>query len=164
MSYIKNRDRLLSHGNVKMRQAALEIIEYALEQTALYKAVQSLVRLDGSQMTVGKPQTGPAARRCSGRNTVHSWRSGSRVGYTHYVVQAGTGIVKITRSMFYKFYPSFISIYGYMVSGVRCQDSTPGCLCPDTWNLVEVGMKMRSKFKSVKVYLRVTFHYHRQKY
>jgi glycerate-2-kinase len=35
-----------------MRQAALEIIEFALEQTAPYKAVQSLVRLDGSQMTV----------------------------------------------------------------------------------------------------------------
>lgn len=53
MSYIMNRDQLLSHGNAKMRQAALEIIEYALEQTAPYKAVQSLVRLDGSQMTVG---------------------------------------------------------------------------------------------------------------
>jgi glycerate 2-kinase len=56
MSYIKNRDRLLSHGNVKMRQAALEIIEYALEQTAPYKAIQALVRFDGSQMAVGNLQ------------------------------------------------------------------------------------------------------------
>jgi hypothetical protein len=39
-----------------MRQAALEIIEFALEQTAPYKAVQSLVRLDGSQLTVGNLQ------------------------------------------------------------------------------------------------------------
>jgi glycerate-2-kinase len=56
MSYIKNRDRLLSHGIVKMRQAALKIIEYALEHADPYKAVQSLVRFDGSQLTVGNLQ------------------------------------------------------------------------------------------------------------
>ena len=42
------------------------------------------------------------------------------------------GLVKITRNMYSKFYPSFIPIYGYMVSGFRCQGSTPGCLRPDT--------------------------------
>jgi len=39
-----------------MRQAALEIIEYALEQTNPYKAVQALIRLEGSQLTVGNLQ------------------------------------------------------------------------------------------------------------
>lgn len=56
MSYIKNRDQLLSHGNVEMRQAALGIIDFALEQTNPYKAVQTLVRLEDSQLTVGNLQ------------------------------------------------------------------------------------------------------------
>jgi len=42
------------------------------------------------------------------------------------------GLVKITLNISSKFYPGFIPIYGYMVSGFRCQDSTPWRLCPDT--------------------------------
>jgi glycerate-2-kinase len=53
MPFIKNRDQLLAHGNKILRQIALEIIEYALEQADPYKAVQKLIRLEGSRLTVG---------------------------------------------------------------------------------------------------------------
>ena len=33
------------------------------------------------------------------------------------------GVMKITRNMSTKLYPDFIPIYGYMISGVRCQVS-----------------------------------------
>jgi hypothetical protein len=39
------------------------------------------------------------------------------------IVEVDGGLVKITRNMSSKFYPSFIPIYGYMVSGVGCQVS-----------------------------------------
>jgi len=45
-------------------------------------------------------------------------------------------MVKIIRSTFYKFYPIFISIYGYMVSGVRIQLPGAFVLTPETlWKL-----------------------------
>jgi len=65
--------------------------------------------------------------------------------------------VKITRNMSSKFYPGFIPIFGYMVSGVRIQLPGASVLKPDTCsflkayaaNLLEVGTKIRSKFMSI---------------
>jgi glycerate-2-kinase len=53
MSYVKNRKQLLSHGNIKLRQAALDIIEYALAQADPYRATRNLVRVDGNHLVVG---------------------------------------------------------------------------------------------------------------
>ena len=53
MSYIKNRKQLLSHGNIKLREAALDIIEYALAQADPYRATRNLVRVDGNHLVVG---------------------------------------------------------------------------------------------------------------
>ena len=53
MSYIKNRDQLLSHGNIQLRRAALDIIDHALIQADPYKATRKLVRIDGNRLTVG---------------------------------------------------------------------------------------------------------------
>jgi hypothetical protein len=36
-------------------------------------------------------------------------------------LEGPSGLVKITHNMCFKFYPDFIPIYGYMVSGVRIQ-------------------------------------------
>jgi hypothetical protein len=44
-------------------------------------------------------------------------------------------MVKITCSMVSKFYPSFIPIYGYMVSGVRIQLPGAFVLTPETRHL-----------------------------
>ena len=41
-------------------------------------------------------------------------------------------MVEITFNMFSKFYPRFIPIYGYMVSGVRIQLPGASVLTPDT--------------------------------
>jgi hypothetical protein len=42
--------------------------------------------------------------------------------------------VKITHNLSFKFYPDFIPVYGYMVSGVRCQDSTPSYETTPKWH------------------------------
>jgi hypothetical protein len=48
-------------------------------------------------------------------------------------VQIGSrGLVKIIRNMFSKFYPGFIPICGYMVSGVRIQLPGTSVLTPET--------------------------------
>ena len=54
MSYIKNRKQLLSHGNIKLREAAVDIIEHALAQADPYQATCDLVRLDGKHLVVGE--------------------------------------------------------------------------------------------------------------
>jgi glycerate-2-kinase len=53
MSYIKNRGQLLSHGNIQLRQAALDIIDHALSQADPYKATRNLVRIEGNRLNVG---------------------------------------------------------------------------------------------------------------
>jgi len=54
MSYTKNRKQLLSHGNAKLREAALDIIDYALAQADPYQATRNLVRVDGNHLVVGE--------------------------------------------------------------------------------------------------------------
>lgn len=53
MTFIKNREQLICHGNEKLREAAIEIIEYALSQSDPYKATLNVLRLSGDQLTVG---------------------------------------------------------------------------------------------------------------
>ena len=52
MTHIKNTERLLSAGNVFLRRAAIEIIEYALAQVDPYTAVMDRVRLTGDRLQV----------------------------------------------------------------------------------------------------------------
>ena len=54
MPYIKNREQLLSHGNMKVRKAALDIIEYALKKADPYQATKKLVKTKGDILHVGK--------------------------------------------------------------------------------------------------------------
>ncbi|HEY8463825.1 MAG TPA: glycerate kinase [Bacillota bacterium] len=54
MTYFKNRTELLAHGNIKTREIALSIIDYALTKADPYKAVKELVRLDGDYLKVGE--------------------------------------------------------------------------------------------------------------
>ena len=54
MSYIKNRDNLLSHGNVRLRKIALDIVDHALAKADPYKAVKELVHLRGDLLTIGE--------------------------------------------------------------------------------------------------------------
>jgi len=54
--YIKNREQLLSHGNVSLRRTAFDIIEHALERADPYKAVKKLLYLRGDHLEVGEIQ------------------------------------------------------------------------------------------------------------
>ncbi|CAB1058368.1 D-glycerate 2-kinase (EC [Olavius sp. associated proteobacterium Delta 1] len=54
MTYINNRKQLLSHGNLELREAALDIIDHALAQADPYQATRNLVRVDGNHLLVGE--------------------------------------------------------------------------------------------------------------
>jgi glycerate-2-kinase len=54
MSYIRNLDTLLDHGNAKLRRVALDIVDHALAKADPYKAVRELVRLRGDILQVGE--------------------------------------------------------------------------------------------------------------
>ena len=53
MTCIKNKKQLLSHGNIKIRKAALDIIEYSLEKADPYVATKNLVSLKNDNLHVG---------------------------------------------------------------------------------------------------------------
>lgn len=54
MGYIKNRQMLLSHGNVNLRKIAFDIVEHALAKADPYKAVKELVHLQGDLLEIGE--------------------------------------------------------------------------------------------------------------
>jgi len=54
MPVIQNRRSLLSHGNSRLRRAALNIIEAALDEADPYRAVHRLVRISGDQLRIGR--------------------------------------------------------------------------------------------------------------
>jgi len=53
VTYIKNKKQLLSHGNMKIRKAALDIIEYSLEKADPYIATKNLVSIKNNNLHVG---------------------------------------------------------------------------------------------------------------
>jgi len=53
VTYIKNKKQLLSHGNVKIRKAALDLIEYSLEKADPYIATKNLVSLKNNNLHLG---------------------------------------------------------------------------------------------------------------
>jgi len=50
---ILNRDTLLSHGNIKGREAVLTILETGLQASDPYDNMRKLIRRDGNKLTVG---------------------------------------------------------------------------------------------------------------
>lgn len=54
MSYIRNLDTLLGHGNARLRRIALDIVDHGLAKADPYKAVKELVRLEGDILQVGE--------------------------------------------------------------------------------------------------------------
>ena len=51
--YVKNREKIVSHGYEKGRKIALDIIEHALRAADPYIATKNLVKLHGETLTVG---------------------------------------------------------------------------------------------------------------
>ena len=54
--YVRNRDRLINHGNSHLRNAAVEIIEYALTATDPYASVDRLVHVTDELLVIGDLQ------------------------------------------------------------------------------------------------------------
>ena len=54
LKYIKNKEQLLSHGNHKLREIAIEIVEHALAKADSYVATNKLVKLENNILYVGK--------------------------------------------------------------------------------------------------------------
>ncbi|HCF89912.1 MAG TPA: glycerate kinase [Firmicutes bacterium] len=53
MAYIRNREELLSHGDVEARRVALDIVEHALDKANPYSAAKSHISLSGNILTAG---------------------------------------------------------------------------------------------------------------
>lgn len=53
---IKNRDRILSHGDSESRKIVLDITEATLERLDSYKRIKSIMRLDGDTLHIGVKQ------------------------------------------------------------------------------------------------------------
>jgi glycerate-2-kinase len=53
VSYVKNRQTLLAHGNRELRKVAFDIVDYALTKADPYRAVKALVHLQGDFLEVG---------------------------------------------------------------------------------------------------------------
>lgn len=51
--HIKNLSRLIDHGDVKLREAALDIIDHALYAADPYKAASRLLHVEGDVLSVG---------------------------------------------------------------------------------------------------------------
>ena len=54
MAYVKNADRLLSHGNIDARKTAIDIIEYALAKADPDLATRALVSIQDDILRVGE--------------------------------------------------------------------------------------------------------------
>ena len=54
MTYVKNREDLISHGHRELRAAALDIVEHALARVDPYLATTRLVRMEGDILRIGE--------------------------------------------------------------------------------------------------------------
>ena len=52
MGCIKNFEEITQHGNVKLRQKAVDILQYALMASNPYFAVKRLVKLNGNVLSI----------------------------------------------------------------------------------------------------------------
>ena len=53
-AYIKNVKQLIDHGNMALRQAAVDIVEHALTAADPYTAIEKLIHLEDERLSVGE--------------------------------------------------------------------------------------------------------------
>jgi len=54
ISYIRNKSQILSHGNIELRKAALEIVEHALTTADPYTAAHNLLQIENDILSIGE--------------------------------------------------------------------------------------------------------------
>lgn len=56
MNIVKNKDNILSHGDVASRQIVLDITEKTLDRLNAYNRIKSIMHMEGSILTIGTKQ------------------------------------------------------------------------------------------------------------
>ncbi len=56
MNIVKNKDKILSHGDVASRQIVLDITEKTLDRLNAYNRIKSIMHMEGSILTIGTKQ------------------------------------------------------------------------------------------------------------
>ena len=91
---IQNIDNLVSHGNVRARQAMLEILEVGLEASDPYNNTRKLIRLQGNTLIVGNKEFEPSGSPITGEEVYELPKIG-RI----FVFGAGKGIQKVAKAI-----------------------------------------------------------------
>ena len=91
---IKNAESLVSHGNMRGRKAALEILEAVLQAADPYNNTRKLIRLEGDELTVGGREFEPEGDPHSG-NAVYDLSQMEHI----YVFGAGKGIQRVAKAI-----------------------------------------------------------------
>jgi len=91
---IQNIDNLVSHGNVRARQAILEILEVGLEASDPYNNTRKLIRLQGDTLIVGNKEFEPSGSPITGEEVYELPKMG-RI----FVFGAGKGIQRVAKAI-----------------------------------------------------------------
>ena len=91
---ILNREALTSHGNVRGRQAVVDIIEAGLGAADPYDKVLQLILVDGDTLVIGNPAFEPKGSPVTGTEVYHLSGPG-RV----YVLGAGKGVQRVAQAI-----------------------------------------------------------------
>lgn len=91
---ILNGETLTRHGNVRGRQAVLEILEAGLQAADPYDAVHKLVRVEGDRLIVGYAPFEPEGSPVSGEE-VYDLSGPGRV----YLLGAGKGVIRVAQAL-----------------------------------------------------------------
>jgi len=91
---IRNIDNLVSHGNVRARQAMLEILEVGLEAADPYNNTRKLIRLQGNTLIVGNKEFEPSGSPITGEEVYELPKIG-RI----FVFGAGKGIQRVAKAI-----------------------------------------------------------------
>ena len=91
---IKNAESLVSHGNVPVRKAMLEILETGLQAADPYHNTRKLIHLEGNKLTVGRKEFEPEGDPHSGK-AVYDLSQVERI----YVFGAGKGVQRVAQAI-----------------------------------------------------------------
>ena len=91
---ILNSDQLISHGNVRGREALVQILEAGMQAADPYMNMADLVRLEGKRLIVGNRDFEPAGDPRSGDEVIDL----NGVGGI-YVFGAGKGSQRMARAL-----------------------------------------------------------------
>ncbi len=87
-------DELISHGNIALRKAALEILEAGLEASDPYFNTRKLIRLEGNRLIVGNKDFEPSGSPVTGDEVFDL----SEIGRI-FVFGAGKGIQRVAKAI-----------------------------------------------------------------